>query len=68
MNFFKAGMKCLFVGVYFPASGAMSMTPTLAATQDSPNMGHPITGLVRPAGVSEVIFSPPSFTSRSYPK
>ena len=51
-----------------PISGAMSTTLTLVVTQSSATMSPPlpITGLVRPVGVGEVIFCRPSFTPKSY--
>ena len=50
----RGGKSCL--QVFSPVSGAMSTTSTLAVIHDTATMGLHITGLVRPAGVSEVIF------------
>ena len=44
----------------------MSTTLTLVVTQSSATMSLPITGLVRPVGVGEVIFCRPSFAPKSY--
>ena len=61
----RGGKSCL--QVFSPVSGAMSTTLTLAVIHDTATMGLPITGLVRPAGVSvlTMLQCPQMFTHKS---
>ena len=58
-------MVSLVCRCFFPVSGAMLTTLTLAMTQKSATMGLPIIGLVRPVGVSVLLLGPPIFNHKA---